>query len=99
MKVIVRPRQGGKTTELLQLAVEHFAYIVCPDMRSARHVWDVARHLGLNIPQPITWQEFLEHRYRGAGVKAFIIDDLDACLESMTMVPIIAASMTGGLDD
>ena len=42
MKVIARPRQGGKTTELVKLAAEEFLYVVCPDRHQARHVQHMA---------------------------------------------------------
>lgn len=111
MELIIRPRQGGKTTEVLRLAARHFAYIVVPTYQDVERLWSLARELQLDIPQPITWQQFIESRYgssrgaqtfgvfpagaRGYGVKAFIIDDLDRCLDTMTNVPIVGASLSG----
>lgn len=94
MIVIVRPRQGGKTTEVLRVAALHFAYIVVPTRADVDRLWQQARLDDINIPQPITWQEFIEHRYHGTGVRAFVIDDLDRCVQSMTGVEVKAASLT-----
>lgn len=97
MKVIVKPRQAGKTEELLELAVEHFAYIVCPTMSQVQYLWDRARDAGITskMPMPISFDEFVSGRYRAGGIKAFIIDDLDLCIQQMTRVPVIAVSLTG----
>lgn len=96
MKVVAKPRQGGKSQDLLLLAQEQFAYIVCPHLAGVQELWARAREMELNIPQPITWNEFVSGRYHGRGIKAFIIDDLDHCIQSMTAVPITAVSLTDG---
>lgn len=94
MKVIARPRQGGKTTELVRLAAEEFLYVVCPDQRQVRYVAQMARDMGLDIPLPMTWGEFLRGDYHSKGVKGFVIDNLDLCIQEMTHVPVRAVSLT-----
>lgn len=96
MKVVMLPRQGGKTTQMLQLAQETFSYIVCPTMADVERLWALAREMELNIPQPISWVEFTSGRYRPAGIKGFLIDDVDRCLQGMTRVDIKAITLTGG---
>lgn len=94
MQTIVKPRQGGKSWDVLTLAAEHFSYIVCVDQRSAKEMWARAKDRKLDIPHPITWEEFINGRY-GAGVSV-IIDDLDRCLQRLTPAEIKAVSLTGG---
>jgi hypothetical protein len=96
--VIVRtlPRQRGKTTEMIRLAADEFLYIVCTTEREAHRVFREAFDAGIDIPHPITWAEFCERRYHGKGIKGFLIDNLDHCLQSMTTVPIRAVTLTGG---
>ena len=94
MKVIARPRQGGKTTDLVRLAAAEFLYVVCPDRQQVRHVQRVARDMGLDIPFPMTWGEFLRGDYRSKGVKGFVIDNLDLCIQGMSHVPVRAVSLT-----
>ncbi len=94
MKVIARPRQGGKTTDLIKLAAEEFLYVVCPDRQQVRYVQRVAQDMGLDIPFPMTWGEFLRCDYRSKGVKGFVIDNLDLCIQQMTSVPVRAVSLT-----
>lgn len=93
MKVIVGQRQSGKSEQILRLAVEHFAYIVCPTMEQVTELWARARELNLDIPQPITWDAFVAHRYHARGVKAFVIDNLDLCIQYMTSVDIKGVSL------
>lgn len=77
MKVIARPRKGGKTTALILEAEKNFSYIVCADKVHADNVWQMARHIGANIPHPITFAEFATMQYHPKGVKSFMIDDID----------------------
>jgi hypothetical protein len=95
MKVIVGQRQTGKSEQILRLAVEHFAYIVCPTMQEVTDLWSRAKELNLDIPQPITWDAFVDHRYYSRGIKAFVIDNLDLCVQSMTTVDIKGVSLNG----
>lgn len=95
MRPIVKPRRAGKSDDVLRLALQDFSYIVCPTMQDVDRLWRRARELDLNIPQPITWQAFTQHRYYGPGVRSFIIDDLDRCIQGMTRVEIKAVSLTG----
>ncbi len=90
----MRGRQGGKTTEMIRRAEAEFAYIVCPDKRQADWVARKAREMGADIPYPITWENFVRGDYYGRGIKGFVIDNLDLCIQSMTAVPVMAVSWT-----
>lgn len=93
MQIINRPRGAGKTTELIKLAAERFAYIVCPRHEDCRRIAEHAKTLNLDIPYPITWQEYIEGRYYRKGVREFMIDDIDRCLETTTKAPVTAISI------
>lgn len=94
MKVIALDRQQGKTTELVKLAAQENLYIVCANRNMVRHTAQMARDMGLDIPFPITWDEFAAHRYYGRGIKGFVIDNLDICIQQSTAVPVRAVSLT-----
>jgi hypothetical protein len=96
MEIIIRPRQGGKSTEALRRAAEHFAYIVVATQQEGQELWARAKQLQLTIPQPITWAEFIKSRYYGRGVRAFVIDNLDRCIQSEHPVPVVAVTMNDG---
>ena len=96
MIVRVLPRQGGKTTEMIRLAADEFLYIVCPDLRQVRHIAAEAERLGLDIPFPLTWHEFAANQWYGKGIKGFVIDNLDICVQSIAHgLPIRAVTLTG----
>lgn len=93
MEIYARHRREGKTTDLIRLAVAEFLYIVCPNRQMAAVTWDLARRMGLDIPQPITWAEFAGGHYYGRGIRGFAIDNLEMCVQGMTTVPIRAISV------
>ena len=93
-EIIIRSRQGGKTTELIRRAPETGGYIVCTDQRRARQIAQQARDMGLNIPFPLTAREWQERNYHPPGVRGLLFDDLDRIIQSMTAVPMLAATWT-----
>lgn len=94
MEVYARGRQEGKTTDLIRLAARQFLYIVCIDRREAARVAAEARAMNLDIPSPLTWGEFAAGEYYGQGIRGFVIDNLDLCVQQMTTVPVKAVSLT-----
>ncbi|MGD1319180.1 hypothetical protein [Chryseobacterium sp. 2R14A] len=95
MKVIVKPRGKGKTTELIKLSAQTGAYIICQDMRNADAIMRHAHELNLNIPCPITFYDFDNRMYFGAGIKGFLFDNLDDYIQHLSRnVPILAVTLT-----
>ena len=93
-EIIVRSRQGGKTTELIRRAAESGGYIVCSDQRRARQIADHARKMGLDIPFPLTAGEWQRRDYYQPGVRGLLFDDLDRIIQGMSSVPVLAATWT-----
>jgi hypothetical protein len=93
-EIIVRSRQGGKTTELIRRAAETGGYIVCTDRRRARQIADHAREMGLTIRFPMTAGEWQRHNYHPPGVRGLLFDDLDRIIQGLTAVPVLAATWT-----
>lgn len=94
MKMIIRKRATGKTTELIKIAAQNNSTIVCVNNTRVNNVLEQANKMGLEIKQPITWYYFVAKSNRGSGITGFLIDDLDACVQSMTDVPILVVTMT-----
>ena len=88
MEIILRERRAGKTTEIIKRCAKLGGYIVCCNHSRALEVRLIAKKMGLRVPLPITFQEFLDGSYYGKGVKGFHIDDLDVCLQQICAVPI-----------
>ena len=95
MKIIVRPRQGGKTTELVKMAHKHNGYIVCLNHLEVARVFEESQHMECKINFPITFHEFLNHEYNDKGVKKFYIDNVEMLIQQLTNVPIEAITLTG----
>ena len=93
-EIIIRPRQGGKTTELIRRARETGGYIVCTDQRRARQIADHARKMGLTIPFPLTAREWIRRGYHPPGVSGLLFDDLDRIIQGLSVVPVLAATWT-----
>jgi len=99
VKMIIRGRQGGKTTELIRLAAETGSYIVCTDQRRARQIAEHARKMGLSIPFPLTAGEWQRREYHRPGVHGLLFDDLDRIIQGISAVPVLAATWTADGED
>jgi hypothetical protein len=84
MKIIMGGRASGKTTEVIKESAEKGFYIVCPTIRHAQSIFCKAKEMGLNIPYPLTIEEFIDRKYYGKNIKGFIFDDLDTSLQIIT---------------
>lgn len=95
MRIVSRPRCGGKTTDLIRMAEGGGVCIVAPNIEQVRHIVKMARSMGVKIFPPITWEDFLAGRTRGFTVD-FLIDNLDLCLQRYAGAQaVVGASMTG----
>lgn len=95
MRVVALPRQGGKTTQMIRLAAAENLYIVCISRQEAMRVAREARRFGLNMPFPITWDDFARRLYFGKGINGFLFDNLDMLIQRMAApVPVVAVSLT-----
>ena len=95
MKIIVRKQGDRKTEELIRNSAENWYYMVVSHHKEAYRVSQHAISMGLNIPFPITYDDFLNHRYYGKGILGFLIDDVDSLLYFISgAVPIYAISLT-----
>jgi len=93
MKVIVGGRQTGKTTALIRQSAETGFYIVTDSQRSVVRIERQAKSMGLSIPIPLTYDEFIDHDYVGRGIDGLLIDDADRFLERFSYTPIVAVSL------
>jgi len=88
MKIIFRPRRAGKTTDLIKECSEKGGYMVCHNYEEAHRVFKLAKDMGLNIPLPITYAQFVNKEYYGIGVKSFHIDNIDMLITYISSVPV-----------
>ena len=95
MKVISGERGSGKTTELVKMAAEYGAVLVCGDNRRVRFVKDVAKSLGLRIKDPIKHRKFITGGFHGRGLGGYMIDDLDLMLAGVACGGTVSAVAVG----
>jgi hypothetical protein len=96
MKVIARPIQSGKTTELIKQSSEENWSIVCRNMERCKQTLRMAKQLGYSIPHPITIRELLDPR--NANRRDVLVDDIDACMDILLpgRTRITAATISTG---
>ncbi len=97
MNIILKSKGGGKTTELIESAkrLEGYNLIICKDRGEALRLWKIILEKGYNIPQPITFDEFLKGNNCGRKINSFLIDNADLLLQSISKgVKIHTITMT-----
>lgn len=77
---VIGGKGTGKTEKLIELAAKDFSYIVVRNKVVARSITGRARKMGVNIPFPLTYEEFIKGKFCGRGINGFMIDDVDALL-------------------
>lgn len=77
---IIKPRQSGKTSELIRMAEESNAYIITPNRGMAVSVSRLAEEQGHHILFPVTYREYVQSRFRGSHIRHILIDDADVLL-------------------
>lgn len=94
MKIITKKKFGGKTHELIVMSAISGDYIVCKSIHDASEIQSRAIDMGLHIPLPITYDEFIEKQYSGRNIKGFLIDNVDVLLDYISKIPISAITLT-----
>ena len=93
MEKIIMNRGYGKTTQLIKKSAKSGGYIVCHSLREANRIQVEAEKMGLYVPLPITYTEFIEKRYSETNISGFLIDNLEMFLQYLSKVPINAITM------
>lgn len=86
MKKIIKKPHSGKTTELIKKSAETGMYIVTANRQMADHTSKMEREMGLKIPYPIAFQDFLNARtniMRSSHIDKVLIDNADMCLQNL----------------
>ena len=95
MQIIVSGRRSGKTTKLIELCAKNGGYIVCMSKKHAHHIQATADAMGLEIPLPITFDDFKQSQYYIPGIQRLYIDDVEILLQYMAGCRVEAITMTG----
>lgn len=96
MEKIIKPRQTGKTTDLIKISAEKGTYILTANRNRAVCVFNMAQEQNRNIPFPVTLWEYQRSEFRGSFINHILIDDADAVLQELfKTIQIDALTMTG----
>lgn len=90
----IGPRGSGKTAKLIKAAAAEKAYIVCANTQHLHSIMSQARYLGVDINFPITMDEFINRRYYAKGIRSFMFDDIERCVQQLTTVSITGFTAT-----
>lgn len=85
MDIIIGGRQSGRTTLLIQeCAANKDSVIVCPTIKMADSVYQMAKEMGVEIKHPISFRHFcsVSEGVHGGRTK-YYFDNLDLCLKTM----------------
>ena len=82
MKVIAKPRRGGKTTELIKLSAETNTYILVANKMRQKEVMRLANLMNITIPYPVTVEDYMKTQFRGSFIKNILIDDVEDVLHA-----------------
>lgn len=102
MDIIIGKRGYGKTTKLIRRSSEENIYILTKDGLIAKRIAKMAKEMGLDIPYPVTVNEyFLGDRFKGSSIRrdGLLIDDADEVLKCIfDGIPIKEITITDNND-
>lgn len=98
MNVVIGERCSGKTTRLIERSAKEGIYILVANKAMARCIADQAKEMGLDIPFPVTLDEYLRgNKFQGSSIRrdGLLIDDLDMGLDLLFgSIPIREVTLT-----
>lgn len=78
MNILIGKRQQGKTTHLIRMSAAGEGTIVAPYEHSINYIKNQAKEMGLDIPEPVSWNKIVQP---GRGKKGpYLLDELDGIL-------------------
>jgi len=95
MQINIGKRNSGKTTHLIRKSAATSDVIVCRCSRTARLIKDRAKAMGYNIPNPISYDNFIRKDWLGGDRNMkFMIDDAHDLLSYMGNYRITEITMS-----
>lgn len=85
MDILVGKRQQGKTTRLIKMSAAGGGIIVAPTERSAAYIKTLAKEMGLDIPEPVNWNRFIQNDWARGHKGPYLIDELGEILRSFNI--------------
>ena len=89
LNIIYKPRNSGKTTDLIKISAEKNIPILCFSSSISSYIISLAKELNLRIPKPIALHDYANH-----VVDNVIIDDAEYVLQCLLNSNIEAMGIT-----
>lgn len=100
MKKIILGHGEGKTQKLIRISHETCTYILVANADRQREIAHMAREMKLDIPFPVTVNDYLHTKFRGSFIKHILIDDAEDVLQRVFYtVEIDAITLTKDDDE
>lgn len=93
MEIIYGARASGKTTVCIKISAKTGHRIVCLNKETCSDLMLSAKQLGLIIPEPMTYREFISGKQVDANTSGLIMDNADQFFNFITRpVSVITVS-------
>lgn len=102
MNITIGGRGSGRTTELIKAcAADKGSVIVCPNHSMKLYIVDMAKRMGMDIPEPITFEAFVRGNPYAFGKRptGYYIDNLDLALSACAGAPVKDATFEAVLPE
>jgi hypothetical protein len=76
MKITYKPRQSGKTTDLIKKSAKNNIAIVTHNLEEVKRIKHMANELNLTIPEPLTYNRLLKSLPSNKKQKVYF-DDIE----------------------
>ena len=95
MNLVLRPRQSGKTTDLILKSRKTGSVIVCMSRKEVDRIYGIACNMDLIIPEPITYDQFLDKSTVSTrNIQSVLIDNCEYFLQYVCPCRVEAISMS-----
>lgn len=85
MDILIGKRQQGKTTHLIKMSAAGGGIIVASTKHSAAYIKTLAKEMGLDIPEPVNWNRFIQNDWARGHKGPYLIDELGEILRSFNI--------------
>ena len=96
-QITIGERQSEKTAKLIKRSAAEGSYILTCTKRQATEIVKQAREMGVDIPHPVTVEEFFKHKFRPTDItrRGILIDEVDLVLQYIFAdIPIREVTLT-----
>jgi DNA-binding LacI/PurR family transcriptional regulator len=88
MNLHITKRGAGKTQNAILESSRTNHVIICINDIEKRRILSIAKEMGLEIPQPVTFDDYKRKSYLGRSIRGFIMDNADIFIQSFSNIQV-----------